>query len=281
MKSLGALSVAPLLLLLAYCHLAELSSSNQVNKLHIPIFAKHLGGGIGSAVYQFSADGENYAVKLARKEAIESELRALKLVRSSCPQAHRYFAFPSPGFSEPVKARLCWRRRAYPGIVFPLFDSSLHRYLRHHRPSDLLSLHLMVQISEAVGALHEARISHGDLCLDNILCNFNRGRPIAVVADMESCWSHGEEPSKIWRPGWVPVLEFSLGLRGPHSDVYALGVMLKLLFWRNRGFLFPSSTVEGMDELIRRCSYGCFNRLRRPSASEVAKELRAMLARHK
>ncbi|KAI0401782.1 kinase-like domain-containing protein [Xylaria palmicola] len=116
----------------------------------------------------------------------------------------------------------------------------------------VMAWRILSDMAGALSFLHEQKIAHGDVKLDNILYNPMRG---AVLIDFATSFKEGKPIQGGGSPWYLPP-EYLLDwrLRSPASDIWALGVVMMWVLGRiplpestaswNIGDLHPYGTVK-------------------------------------
>ena len=161
------------------------------------------------------ADGRRVAVKVARGEHadVEAAVREASLAAVAAG-AH---VVPVEACLPLVDGRVA--------LVMPLLrGGDLARLVAargHLAPGEVVTV--LAPVAGALGRLHRAGVTHGDLSPGNVLLDLD-GRP--SLADLGTGRVVGEEPTAVWGTEGYLAPEVLMGEEpGPAADVYALGAL--------------------------------------------------------
>lgn len=230
------------------------------------VLGKLIGSGGFGKVYRASmqADGQTVAVKFLRKAFWQNEaargsfLSEINLAsQMNHPSVIRYLSYGESPHGGPY-------------IISEWIDGHLLQNVTDVTPNQIM--HWLRQICDAIAAVHQAGLIHGDLTPSNILVDANDR---ITITDFGFSQASAGSSSQVLggTPGFAAPeqIDPAFGSIGPKTDIYAIGGLLHWLLYRR-----PPNSGASLDESLGSTLSG-FDPEIHPSEA-IHSELRNILA---
>lgn len=194
------------------------------------------------------------AIKFLSEEKCRSELKILEIISDiKCPYLLKLLdtIFPVKPITN-ISSNSHDEESNSIGFVFPIYDMTLLDYLVTRKRIPIKRIKKIIyQIANGIKVLHENKIVHLDIKLENIMINENHDIVIIDYGYSEFLGNRTMINRFCGSYAYVSPEQIKLNAYNPYkSDVWSFGVLIYAILYNQLPFISPKNTIEELFDSI-------------------------------